>query len=210
MPREPRRRNSLRRAPQQDRSRERFESIVETASLVFAERGFEATTMVEIAARAETSIGSLYRFFPHKLSLFTSIADRNIARARALHDAVFTHAALDRPWAEIIDAAIDAFRLLRRTDTGFRATSLNLPHYGVYEKGEMALYDEFIRNADRVLFAKAPQLPPATRRLIASTITYVIAGILFFSDRQGPKMSNALVEETKLLLRRYLAPYLDS
>jgi hypothetical protein len=44
---------------------------------------------------------------------------------------------------------------------------------------------------------------------VAATLTYVIAGMLFFADRGDEKQSQALIRETKLLLRRYLAPYLD-
>ncbi|WP_223191193.1 TetR/AcrR family transcriptional regulator [Paraburkholderia panacisoli] len=39
-------------------------SLLEAASAEFAEKGYKATTMTAIAARAESSIGSLYQFFP--------------------------------------------------------------------------------------------------------------------------------------------------
>lgn len=48
-------------------------AILEAAEAVIAERGYETTTMAEIAARSGTKIGSLYRFFPNKESLANTI-----------------------------------------------------------------------------------------------------------------------------------------
>ena len=48
------------------RGRERVAALLAAAATVFAERGYEAATMTEVAARAGASIGSLYQFFPTK------------------------------------------------------------------------------------------------------------------------------------------------
>jgi len=52
----------LRRLPQQARSRERFNRILDAAAELFAEIGYESATTDEIAKRANTSVGGLYRF----------------------------------------------------------------------------------------------------------------------------------------------------
>jgi AcrR family transcriptional regulator len=44
-------------------------TLLSAASDCFVEKGFDATTMTEIAARAGASIGSLYQFFPTKDAL---------------------------------------------------------------------------------------------------------------------------------------------
>jgi AcrR family transcriptional regulator len=72
-------------APQRSNGRLRVAAIMEAAEAVIAEKGFEATTMAEIATRSGTKIGSLYRFFPNKESL----ADTIVVRARNDLDAVF-------------------------------------------------------------------------------------------------------------------------
>jgi len=51
----------LRRLPQQARSREH--RILDAAAELFAEIGCESATTDEIAKRANTSVGGLYRFF---------------------------------------------------------------------------------------------------------------------------------------------------
>jgi AcrR family transcriptional regulator len=53
-------------APKRRRGHLRVAAILAAAELLFAEKGYDATTMTEIAARSKTAIGSLYRFFPNK------------------------------------------------------------------------------------------------------------------------------------------------
>ncbi|MBV2364595.1 TetR/AcrR family transcriptional regulator [Streptomonospora nanhaiensis] len=70
---------SLRRTPAQRRSRARVERLVEAAEAEFSEVGYDSASTRSIAARAETSIGSLYQFFPHKRALLDAVAARHLA-----------------------------------------------------------------------------------------------------------------------------------
>lgn len=72
-------------SPQRSNGRRRVAAILEAAEAVIAERGYEAATMAEIAARSGTKVGSLYRFFPNKESL----ADTLVASGREDVDAIF-------------------------------------------------------------------------------------------------------------------------
>jgi AcrR family transcriptional regulator len=72
-------------APQRANGKLRVAAILEAAAAVIAEKGYEAATMAEIAARSATKIGSLYRFFPNKESL----ADTIVVSSRENLDAVF-------------------------------------------------------------------------------------------------------------------------
>jgi AcrR family transcriptional regulator len=57
------------RQPQRQRGHERVASLLDAAAACFVEKGYDAATMTEIAARAGASIGSLYQFFPTKEAL---------------------------------------------------------------------------------------------------------------------------------------------
>jgi AcrR family transcriptional regulator len=48
------------------RGRNRVATLLDAAAAVFVEKGFDLATMTEIAERANSSIGSLYQFFPSK------------------------------------------------------------------------------------------------------------------------------------------------
>jgi len=71
--------------PQRSAGKRRVAELLRAGADVIAERGFEAATMAEIAARAGAQIGSLYRFFPNK----DVLADAIIRRYRELIDAAF-------------------------------------------------------------------------------------------------------------------------
>src|SRR5271156_952382 len=80
--------------------------------LVFQERGFEAATMAEIAARADAKIGSLYRFFPNKDAVADALMRRYAEALQAEYDAIHAHAADVTP-QELADILIDVFMKLR-------------------------------------------------------------------------------------------------
>jgi AcrR family transcriptional regulator len=71
--------------PRRRRGELRVASLMAAAAEVIAERGYEAATMAEVAARAGAQIGSLYRFFPNKEVL----ADALIQRYGELVDEAF-------------------------------------------------------------------------------------------------------------------------
>ena len=66
---------SLRRMPNQERSRARVEHMLNCAIKVIAEKGSEAMTMSEVARLADVSIGSLYQYFPDKSAIIRALAE---------------------------------------------------------------------------------------------------------------------------------------
>ena len=195
-----------RRVPTQERSKKRVERIIEAASHVFAADGFEAATMENIAARAETSIGSIYQFFPNKLSLFNALARHYHEKLRAFFDLLLSGPLLEQPWADILDAGIDAFALFHEHEPGFRAVWVGLqvtPE--VIEEGE-AINRDFAKRIEGVLAAKLPGLPAKMRPVVATMMVEILTAMLIVSARR-PAEAKGLMTETKALLRRYLAPY---
>ncbi|MGE0665728.1 MAG: TetR/AcrR family transcriptional regulator [Sphingomonadales bacterium] len=59
--------------PRQERSRQTLERILDAAEALFTRKGYENTTLVDIATRAGLSIGSIYRRFPDKDSILQTI-----------------------------------------------------------------------------------------------------------------------------------------
>jgi AcrR family transcriptional regulator len=195
-----------RRIPTQERAKKRVERIIEAASHVFAGEGFEAATMEGIAARAETSIGSIYQFFPNKLSLFNALGRHYHDRLRAFFDLVLSGPLLERPWEEILDSGIDAFMAFHENEPGFRAVwvGLHLTNEVVTE-GE-AINRDFAKRIEGILGAKLPAVPPRLRPVVATMMVEILTAMLIVCARR-PAEAKPLIIETKTLLRRYLAPY---
>jgi AcrR family transcriptional regulator len=98
--------------PQRDVGRQRVADLMQAAAAVIEERGFEAATMAEIAARADARIGSLYRFFPSKEAVADALMQRYADILQAEYDAIHARAAAATP-EELADALIDLFVKLR-------------------------------------------------------------------------------------------------
>jgi AcrR family transcriptional regulator len=196
-----------RRVPLQERSKRRVARILDAAALVFAEEGFDAATMEAIAARAETSVGSIYQFFPNKLAVFNELARRYRETLRGLLDAMLAAPLLERPWSEILEVAVDALAAFHESEPAFRAVwvSLHLTDQVVSE-GE-ALNRELAKRLEAVLERKLDRLPAKERPLVATMLVEVMTGMLILSARRGPDEGKAIMAQTKTLLRRYLAPY---
>jgi AcrR family transcriptional regulator len=68
--------------PTQQRSRERFERILQSAAQVMAEKGSEAFRMSDIVERTGVAFGSLYQYFPDKTAIIGTLAERYNAIGR--------------------------------------------------------------------------------------------------------------------------------
>ena len=196
-----------RRVPTQERARRRVARILDAAALVFAEQGFEAATMEDIAARAETSIGSIYQFFPNKLAIFDAIARGYRDRARAFFEAILESPLFDQPLGDIVDAAIEALWAFHDQEPAFRAVWVGLgltPR--VLSEGE-ALNRELAKRIETVLAKRLHGVAPKHRPVVATMVVELLTAMLIVSARRDQAQSKVIKEETKVVLNRYLADY---
>src|ERR1700743_2871245 len=107
-------------APQREVGRQRVADLIEAAAAVIQERGYEAATMAEIAARAEAKIGSLYRFFPNKDAIADALMEHQAEILRRGYGALHVRAADATP-QELADLLIDLMVKLHPQTQGFAA-----------------------------------------------------------------------------------------
>jgi len=125
-----------RMAPTQQRSRERFERILDCATSVMAEKGSEAFRMSDIVERTGVPFGSLYQYFPDKTAIIGTLAERynavgrvcvqkelaTVKTAKDLHPALcrivdgFYQMYVDEPVMRDIWQATQADRTLQKLD----------------------------------------------------------------------------------------------
>ena len=199
---------AIRRVPRQERSQRRLDAILTAAAERFADPGFEATTMESIAEAAETSIGSLYQFFPNKRALFRAVAERCLARASEYYLALLGPAPHTRHWTELLDGFVDGFFAFQAKDPFFRAVVTNIELYGEFAEADEAMLRGFAGTTERLLLVWAPALAADRRRVVATMIVEVIAAMLVVSNRQPAELARSMIAETKTMLRRYLEPLL--
>lgn len=97
-----------RKEPVQERSRKRFERILEEATGLIDAQGVDAVAMKEIAAAAEISIASLYQYFPDKAAIIATLADRFYREGQTCVQSLF---------ATVADAASFEAAMLEMVDS---------------------------------------------------------------------------------------------
>lgn len=198
-----------RRRPTQARSQRRYDAIIDAAAASFADFGFEATTMEGIAARASTSIGSLYQFFPNKRALFRVVARGCIDKSRHVMTRLVGSGGVAPGWRSLLEAVIDAYRELQR-DVYMQAIWRNIALYGEWAEDDEALFQEFLGVTAGLLAVWAPDLEHARRRVVGTTIINTItAAMMQLSRTSDEAEADLVIEETKRMLARYLAPYVE-
>jgi AcrR family transcriptional regulator len=198
-----------RRIPLQERSRARARRILDSAAELFISNGYDATTTEQIAAKAGTSIGSIYQFFPNKRAMFDAIAARHLADASQLFEQ-FVGIDIDRtPWRDLLERTIDAYASYHRQNLGFRAILMNWklsPEF--LEAGEM-LNKEFARRAAMMLKTRAPHMNDEQLAAASTLAVEVVSTMLIISVRMTEEESKMIFDETKTMLVRYLMPYMN-
>lgn len=132
------------RPPQQARSQETLERILDAAEALVGEKGFEDTPVAEIARRAESSVGAFYARFQDKDALLHALYERYYEQAIATADAALGPGRWEGARiAEVLAAVvrflvsiyreqgglIRAFVIRNHVDAAFQARRERLSHY---------------------------------------------------------------------------------
>ncbi|MGV3624158.1 MAG: TetR family transcriptional regulator [Archangium sp.] len=181
----------------------RVEAILEAAAEVFAERGFEAATMTEIAARSGTAIGSMYRFFPTREALGERLLERYQAQLGVWASSVAQQAKRLSTEA-LTDMLFDALAGGDAMRAGARAV---LEAHGHGAELRMEYRTALRRDLERVLKAANPKLSNAQAKERAAMLVYIFKGISRMS-RDEPAMWKRSKAEQRRMVELYLGDVL--
>lgn len=196
----------FRRLPQQARSRQRVNQILDAAAQVFEEAGYDAASTELIAKRAETSIGSLYRFFPDKSAILYTLAERYARQMQELAAAKMNASMVRQPLAQVLSDIIDAFDHFYTSQPGCRMVMLQSRVSAEIQVVNQRADREIVKQIEAFFALRQPNMPTEQRQ-VAALVSVEIAGTLqLLSLAQDDKRRQQLVDETKQVLIRYLAP----
>lgn len=195
-----------RRVPIQSRSRERRERIIDATADLLAAEGLEAVTTNAIAARAQTSIGSVYEFFPNRAAVLAALTERYLLRLRALADDVIAKGG--GSWEALAEGWVAALAEFYRTEPGYRQMWLGAQLSPELQSIASTWMEEFTARIAALTELRAPQLPLARRTVIARTVVHLVSSLLAVAVTQKPRARNLHVREAQRAVVRYLRPYL--
>jgi AcrR family transcriptional regulator len=177
-------------APQRGVGRERVATLMAAASKVIQERGFDAATMAEIAARADTKIGSLYRFFPNKEVL----ADALMQRYSELRDAQ----------CDEIDARARVVSIDEIHDETMALVAL-LDARSEWSGKRLEYREKALKRIVGTLRLRAPTLPEETARDMAVVLLNNMKTMVAMTLDKSAPTSPGGPAELRLMNRLYLA-----
>ena len=188
----------MRRVPQQARSQRRIEAILDAASAVIGEIGFEAATTNMFAERANTSIGSVYQFFENKDAIIAALCDRHASEL----DPLLQEAQAQEPVCEQqMQSMLNILSGHYFTHAGFRALM-----YGTYAPAEMSIIQNhllrpLVERLSRTIQQVAPDAPESESSLHAEVMLYAFSRVLYLvAQHEGVQESSKILEGQKGIL----------
>ena len=189
------------RAPKRQRGRLRVAAILAAGREVFREKGYDGTTMTEIAARSGTAIGSLYRFFPSKESLADALlqdyALQMVAGLSKLTDQVGNTTP-----ESIANSLVDLMLALQEE----RSVALVLIDARSSGSADLkARYRKAMRQGVAHILKKlAPHLPRARAEAMAIVVVHVLKGVAGATEEEDSATCRSVLAEIRQVIRLYL------
>jgi AcrR family transcriptional regulator len=202
---------TLRRQPQQQRGKQRVEKILIAAAEVFAEAGFAAATIQQIADRANTAVGSIYQFFPDKLAIFNALFAEHLRLTETIEANFFAQdiaRPLDRGISEYIDAYAIYFeqpiprcivvQYYLEPIGGMETIMADLPNL---QSISLKRHANFYRQRN-------PNLTIAKSELLSEVAHKIVQGLVPNALKNDEKYRQEIYAEIKDVLYGYLNPHI--
>jgi AcrR family transcriptional regulator len=202
---------TLRRQPQQKRGQQRVEKILVAAAEVFAEAGFAAATIQQIADRANTAVGSIYQFFPDKLAIFHALFTEHLQQVDILEAKFFTGEAY-LPLVERISDYMDTY--IRYFEQPIPRCII-LQDYLQPIEGLATLMADLpdrlsvqIANHANLYRQRNPNLSVAKSKLLAEVAQHMCSSLFLRAIQSDTEHQQELYAEIKNVLYCYLNPHI--
>lgn len=189
-----------RRIPQQKRGQRRVNAFLRAAAAVIAEMGYERATMCAIAERSHSCVGSLYQFFPNKLSLAEALRNQYVKTIEQSWIALGRQAA--GMTAEDFTSRLVELQIGIIKNYPVLLTLLDVPTISHARR-------ELIRTRiAEALICHQPRMSKATALRVAAVVQQISRGLLSLYARADGNEGIAIIQEFKSVLTGYLAPKL--
>jgi AcrR family transcriptional regulator len=200
---------SLRRVPQQARSRALIQRVLDAAEDLLAREGAEALTTTRIAAAADIAVGSLYQYFPDKGAIVDALARRYLDAFERVMEELAARAVAER-WDDLPGRMIDAFAERYRTEPGYRALWFGRDFTAELREADRRNKHALAEGLRRALVDAGLAPDDEQYRDVARAAVLTADALLQEAFRADPQGQPALLAEAKRILRLYFADVVES
>jgi len=192
-----------------EETRSKRDAILKAARTLFAQKGYEETTIADIARAARVAVGTVYLYFRNKHEVYTAVAlDIEATIATVFQDATF----LRLPFEEVIGAMVDAiFResrkhmdLMALLQIDMRSSEEIMQHKHANERITQAIAAILQHAIDQ------GQLAPCNTEMYAQLLNLLGSSVMHqcFAVEQGEREPLYRQYLTELIERLFLGPSL--
>jgi AcrR family transcriptional regulator len=189
----------MRKEPRQARSKATVEAIVQAGARVLSDQGWAGFTTNKVAEVAGVSIGSLYQYFPDKLSLIEAV------RSHHFEDVLrVIRKAMDRekPMRQFAEALVDGMIDAHLEHPALHRVMLDeVPGHADARAAHDSFRTEYL---SRYAAAIAPYRRIAKRQRIAEVLSSAVEGVIHNAARRGELKAPELKRELVHLICAYL------
>ncbi len=191
------------RVPRLRRGQERVASLLAAAASVFAERGYDAATMTEIAERAGASIGSLYQFFPTKAWIAETLHVGQLDALSAVIDALIAATPPGSMLPDVAGLLFDAMVAFMAEHPAFIDLA---ERRDIDPVRKAATRGDMLERIGRLVATATPRPSLARRRTVAVLLlTMMKAAVSLRAGEGDTPVARKLVAELRAMLISYLS-----
>jgi AcrR family transcriptional regulator len=179
-------------------------AILDAASEVLGEVGYERLTTIAVAARAGMSPGSLYQFYRNKEAIVEALASRFVIVFSEALDRAFPAEPSGLSNAETVGRMVDALVEVNLAHPALRAVFRDLDPPPDLARALQPLRAGILGRAQAMTAARAPSLPePETWRIAAvgSQMFQALSRLIFDA---GPEDRALMTDEVKRAITAYM------
>lgn len=193
----------MRKEPRQARSRATVESIIQAGARILSDEGWAGFTTNKVADLAGVSIGSLYQYFPDKLSLVDTIRRRHLddclAVVRKIRAEGLSPVELATNLVQDMIAAHSAYPGLHRVLLD------EAPSSDDYRNPNSEFEIEYLDYYAEAVATYRKRAPNAKDRTAALIVSDAIDGVIHNAARRGELRNPAVQAELIRLVSLYLS-----
>ena len=192
------------RLPQQERSIQKFDFIVEAATRILSESGYAALTTNEVAKISGVSIGSVYEYFRNKDEIVLVIVDRHLTAAENAVASFDFQDAQNWSLEQVVNSLVSGFIVLHKDDPRLhRVLSSEVPLTNQQLRRRQKLEENLIFADASVLKGRVPNPAVQGTLLVQATDSLIHKWLLDFEG--APLPADVMQLELEKMLLSYLA-----
>ncbi|MEM9621217.1 MAG: TetR/AcrR family transcriptional regulator [Pseudomonadota bacterium] len=175
------------------RSNSRNEALLQAAAMLFASRGFLATSMRDIAKAVDMLPGSIYYHFPSKDDLLLAIYQAGVEQISA----TFTEAVtpLDDPWQRLSAGMAALVRAVTEESSGTRVIFKVMPDDVPRYRDELIAFRDEFEALFRDLIEQLPLQPNVDKHLVRLMMLGAGNHAQLWFSREGPYTPDEIGEQ---------------